>query len=210
MKLMKILDIKKMPLTSVGSFWVIVISFTGILASSILYNGSYSTFNNWISDLGNSSKNPMGHFYFNIGCILVGIALIISTLGLEKWKTTNRKQNNLIYLSQCCGLLMALALIMVGIFSEDYGSMHYFWASAYFILMLNFMIVTNFALKKHINYMKEIWYYTFISITIDLGFMFTFSIEVHLPILEWLAVFSGLIWIGLIGYNTLKLEKVTI
>lgn len=204
---MRYLNTKKMPLTSLGSFLAILIFFICIITSSTLYNGSYSPFDNWISDLGSSSKNPTGYIYFNVGCILTGISIIIYAIGLVRWKTTDHKKNKIIFLSQCCEVLMALALIMVGIFSEDYGAIHRFWATVFFILLLIFIAVTNIALKNHINYMIEIWYYTFISITIDLIFMFTFSIGVHLPILEWLAVLSGLIWLGLIGYNTLKLEK---
>lgn len=207
---MRFLNIRKIPLTSLGSFLVIVISFVSTLASSILYNGSYSILNNWISDLGSSSKNPTGHIYFDIGCILIGIAIIISTIGLVKWKTVNRKQYDLILLSRYCGFLMAFALIMVGIFSEDYGRIHYLWASSFFILMLIFMIIVNISLKNHTSYIKWIWYYTFVSILTDFIFMFAFIIGLHIPILEWLAVFSGLIWIGLIGYNTLKLEMPTI
>lgn len=204
---MRRFDTKKIPLTSLGGFLAILVFFISVTISSILYNGSYSPFNNWISDLGSSIKNPAGYIYFNIGCILTGLTIIVSAIGLVRWKTTNFKQKNFIFLSQCCGILMALALIMVGIFSEDYGVIHSFWATVFFILLLIFITITNIVLKNHINYMREIWYYTFISITIDLIFMLTFSIGIHLPILEWLAVFSGLIWIGLIGYNTLKLEK---
>jgi hypothetical protein len=40
--------------------------------------------------------------------------------------------------------------------------------------------------------------------------MFTRIIGLHVTILEGLAVFSGLIWIGLSGYNTLKLQKAMI
>ncbi|WP_080936349.1 DUF998 domain-containing protein [Methanosarcina mazei] len=204
---MRHLNTKKMPLTSLGSFLAILIFFISIITSSTLYNDSYSPFDNWISDLGSSSKNPTGYIYFNFGCILTGISIILSAIGLVRWKTTDHKKNNHIYLSQCCGVLMALALIMIGIFSEDYGVIHRFWATIFFILLLIFVTVTNIALKNHISYMRWIWYYAFISIAIDLIFMFTFSLGVRLPILEWLAVFSGLIWLGLIGYNTLKLEK---
>lgn len=207
---MRLLNMRKIPLTSLGSFLVIVISLISTLASSLSYNGSYSILNNWISDLGNSSKNPTGHIYFDIGCILIGIAITISAVGLVKWKTVNRKQYDLILLSRCCGFLMAFALIMVGIFSEDYGRIHYIWASLFFILMLIFMIIVNISLKNHTSYMKRIWYYTFVAILTDLIFMFAFIIGLRIPVLEWLAVFSGLIWIGLIGYNTLKLETLTI
>lgn len=204
---MKLFKMKKIPLTSVGSFFAVLISLVSALASSFLYNGSYSILNNWISDLGNSSRNPNGYIYFDVGCILTGIAIIISAIGLVRWKTANRKQNSLILLSQYCGLLMAFALIMVGIFSEDYGRIHYFWASVYFILMLIFLITTNIALKNHPRYINWIWYYTFVSILIIFIFIFTVIIGLRIPVLEWLAVLSGLIWIGLIGYNTLKLEK---
>jgi hypothetical membrane protein len=205
--LMRLLNTKKMPLTSMGSFIIIVISFMSAHASSMLYNGSYSIFNNWISDLGSSNKNPAGHIYFDIGCIFVGMAIIISTIGLEKWKTPSCKQNNILLFSQFCGLLMALALIMVGIFSEDYGAIHYFWASIFFILFFIFMILTNIALKTHLHYLKFVWYYALITIMINFLFILASTVGVHMPLLEWLAVLSGLIWMGLIGYNTLKLEK---
>ena len=204
---MKLLNLKKIPLTSVGSFFAIFISLVSGLASFISYNGSYSILNNWISDLGNSSKNPSGYFYFDIGCILTGIAIIMSAVGLIKWTTTNRKQENLVHLSKYCEFLMAFALIMVGIFSEDYGRIHYFWASVYFILTFIFLIIVNITLKDHPRYIIWIYYYTFVSILINFIFIFSVIIGFHIPILEWLAVLSGLLWIGLIGYNTLKLQE---
>jgi hypothetical membrane protein len=199
-----------MPLTSVGGFLVIVIFLICTLASSMLYSVSYSPLNNWLSDLGNSKYNPKGHIFFEIGCILCGIAIILAVLGLVKWKTNSLKQNKLILQSQYCGGLMATALIMVGIFSEDYGIVHYIFASVFFVSLLIFMIILNSALKNHTSYIKLIWYYSIVSILTDFVFMFTRIIGLHITILEWLAVFSGLIWIGLIGYNTLKLQKVTI
>jgi hypothetical membrane protein len=198
---------QKIPLTSIGSFLAIVVSLLSYIASSQTYIGSYSILNNFISDLGNSSKNPTGYIYFEIGCILTGIAVIISAIGLAKWETTNRKQNYLILLSRCCQFLMGFALIMVGVFSEDYDRIHYLWASIYFTLMFIFLIIVNIALKKHLTYLKWIWYYTIVSIVINFIFIFTVIIGFHIPILEWLAASSGLIWIGLIGYNTLKLEE---
>jgi hypothetical membrane protein len=202
---MDLLKLKKIPLTSIGSFFVIFISLVCGLVSSFLYNGSYSILNNWISDLGNSSKNPNGHIYFDIGCILTGIAILISIIGLIKWRNTNLKQNNLIQLSRYCGFLMAFALIMVGIFSEDYGRIHYFWASVYFIMTFIFLITANIALKNNPSYLIWIYYYTFVSILINFLFIFSVIIGFHIPLLEWLSVISGLLWILLIGYNTLKM-----
>jgi hypothetical membrane protein len=175
----------------------------------MLYSGSYSPLNNWLSDLGNSTFNPAGYFFFNIGCILTGLTMILAVLGLVKWKTSNHKQNKLILLSQYIGGLMAFALIMVGVFSENYGKIHYIWAAIFFISLFIFLIVINSALKNHANYIKWIWYYSIVSIVADFIFMFTMVIGLKITVLQWLAVFSGLIWIGLIGYNTLGLQKST-
>lgn len=203
---MELPNLNKISLTSVGSFFVLFISVVSGLVSSLLFNGSYSILNNWISDLGSSSKNPNGYIYFDIGCILTGIAILISIVGLIEWRTTNRKQNSLINLSRYCGFLMAFALIMIGIFSEDYGRIHYFWASVYFIMTFIFLIIANVALKKNPSYSVLIYYYTFVSILINFLFIFLVIIGFHIPLLEWLSVLSGLLWIGLIGLNTFKLQ----
>lgn len=207
---MRDLNTKKIPLTSVGGFLVIMIFLTCTFASSMLYSGSYSPLNNWLSDLGNSKNNPTGHIFFNLGCVFAGSSMLLAVIGLVKWKTNNYKQNKLILVSQYIGILMSFALIMVGIFSEDYGKIHYVWAAVFFITLFIFMIIINFTLKNHASYIKWIWYYSIVSIITDFVFMFTITAGLHITILQWLAVFSGLIWIGLIGYNTLKLQKPTI
>src|SRR5271169_866135 len=118
---MKLLNSMNIPLTSLGDILTLGIFYALTLVSKILYNEPYSPFNNWLSDLGNSSKNPLGHIYFDIGCFFLGFAIIIQTVGLVKWKTINHDQDYLIPISQYCGFFMAIAVIMVGIFPEDHG-----------------------------------------------------------------------------------------
>ncbi len=196
----------KITLTSYGDILALVIFYALTLASKIVYNGPYSPFNNWLSDLGNSSKNPLGHIYFDIGCLFLGFAIIIQTVDLVKWKTINRNQDNLFLILQYCGFLMAIAVIMTGIFSEDYGRIHYIVAAIFFLLLLIFMTITNIVLKAHTKYIKWIWYFAIASIFTNFVFILTFIIGLDLHILEWLTVFSGSIWIGLLSYNALKLE----
>lgn len=200
------LNLTKVPLLSIGGFLVISIFFVFTLTSLMLYRGLYSPFNNWLSDLGNPNKNPLGCIYFNYGCILTGFAIMLSVVGTSKWKTTNHKQNNLILISQYCGFLTALSLIMVGIFSENYST-HDLWAAIFFVLLLLFMIIINIALNTHIEYLKWIKHYAVVSIAVDFAFVYTNILGPDIPILEWIAVFSGLIWIALIGYNTLKFKN---
>jgi hypothetical membrane protein len=200
------LNSTKVPLLSIGGFLVIFTFSVFTLTSLTLYRGLYSPFNNWLSDLGNLDKNPVGYIYFNYGCVLTGFAIILSVIGISKWKTTDRKQNNLILLSQYCGFLAALSLIMVGIFSENYST-HDLWAVIFFVLLLLFMIIINIALNTHIKYLKWIKHYAVVSIAVNFAFAYTDIIGPDIPILEWMAVFTGLIWIALIGYNTLKLKN---
>lgn len=100
---------------------------------------------------------------------------------------------------------MAIAVIMGGIFSENYGIIHYIVAKVCLLLLLIFMTITNIVLKSHTKLMKWIWYFAIVSILTNFIFMFTFIIGLDIPILEWLAVFSGSIWMGLLAYNALKL-----
>jgi hypothetical membrane protein len=138
--------------------------------------------------------------------LFLGFAIIIQTVDLVKWKTINRNQDNLFLILQYCGFLMAIAVIMVGIFSEDYGRIHYIVAAIFFLLLLIFMTIANIVLKTHTKYIKWIWYFANASILTNLIFILTFIIGLDLHILKWLTVFSGSIWIGLLSYNALKLE----
>lgn len=90
-----------------------------------------------------------------------------------------------------------------GIFSEDYGRIHYIVAAVFFVLLLIFMTIINIVLKTHTKYIKWIRYYTILSISTNVIFILTFIIGLDIFILERLVVFSGLIWMGLFAYNAL-------
>jgi hypothetical membrane protein len=101
---------------------------------------------------------------------------------------------------------MAAAVIMVGIFSEDYGRIHYIVAAVFFVLLLIFMTIINIVLTTHTKYIKWIRYYAILSILMNVIFILTFIIGLDIYVLDWLVVFSGLIWMGLFAYNALKIE----
>lgn len=114
----------------------------------------------------------------------LGFAIIIQTIGLVKWKTINRDQVYLIPISQYCGFWMAIAVIMVGIFSEENGRIHHIIAAVFFLLLLIFMTITNIVLKAHTKYIKWIWYFAIVSILTNFIFIFTFIIGLNIHILE--------------------------
>jgi hypothetical membrane protein len=162
-----------------------------------LYPTSYNPVNNWLSDLGNSSYNPTGAIFFNAGCVLTGIMLFPFFLGLYKWYTNENWRRISLILTQTIGSLAAFSLVMIGVFSEDYGEIHGVWSVVFFLLNFIVLILANVSLFTHPKYIRHIAYYVFIVVAINLIFAFLYTI----PLLEWLTVFASLGYVGLLVYN---------
>jgi hypothetical membrane protein len=164
------------------------------------YPISYSPVTNWLSDLGNSSYNPKGAVVYNVGCILTGIALFPFFLGLYRWHTDEMWRKISLIITQTLGALAAFSLIMIGVFSEDYGEVHHTWSMIFFLLNLMVLILVDASLFTHPKYFKPIAYYGFIVVAINLLFVFVSNT----PPLEWFTVFTALGYVGLLSYNMFR------
>jgi hypothetical membrane protein len=162
---------------------------------------SYSPVENWLSDLGNSSFNPNGAIFFNVGCVLTGIALFPFFAGLYKWYTEEKWRKISLIITQTLGSLAAFSLVMIGVFSEDYEEMHHLWSAVFFVLILIVLILLGVSLFTHPNYIRRIAYYGFVVAIINLIFVFY-----NIPLLEWFTVFTALGYVGLLVYNMFKTE----
>lgn len=186
-----------------------IFTFTAVA----LFPPGYTPVNNWLSDLGNQNLNPNGFIFFNIGCILTGLILIPFFIGLYKWYTPKKWQKNLLIVAQIIGIFSAFALIMVGVFPEDTGLNHTISASSFFILLLLFLILGNISLFANERFKKWIGYYGFFAALVDLALIILIILtlsavpsNIPVPLVEWLAVFISLSWIGLLVYNMLKFK----
>jgi hypothetical membrane protein len=88
---------------------------------------------------------------------------------------------------------------MIGVFSEDSGSLHTLWSAVFFILILGVLLGVGSLLFTHPHYIRKIAYYGFIVAAIDILLIFFDA-----PWLEWFTVFSALGYVGLMAYNMLK------
>ncbi|MEM2118020.1 MAG: hypothetical protein QW386_03250 [Candidatus Bathyarchaeia archaeon] len=104
--------------------------------------------------------------------------------------------------TQIVGFLAAFSLIMIGVFSEDYGSLHSLWSSIFFFLNLIVLVLLGAALFTHPKYMKPIAFYGFTVAAINLLFVLVY----RNPIFEWFTVFTALGYVGLLVYNMFKAE----
>ena len=199
----------KWPISCITGIFVILIYCIFTLIAFILFSGPFSPLTHWLSDLGNSMSNynPFGAIYYNLGCIFTGIALFPFYIGLYKWYSEKKWSRLFLKTAQIIGFLSAFALIMIGIFSEEYIPQHQFWGFIFFISNLCVLILASISLSTHPYFPKSIIYYSFGVIAINLIFIIILLIPLYLPILEWFSVFTALGFVGIIVYNTFKLES---
>jgi hypothetical membrane protein len=189
----------KWPISPIAGIAVIALYCIFTFSSWALYPTTYNPLDNWLSDLGNSTGNPRGAILYNIGCILTGIALFPLFLGLYKWYTDERWRDISIQISQAVGCSAAFALIMIGVFSEDSGSLHTLWSDIFFLLNLIVLIVMGASLFTRPKYMI-VGLYGLAVAAINLAFV----VASNTPILEWFTVFTALGFVGLLSYSTVK------
>jgi hypothetical membrane protein len=196
------LNPSKWPISCIAGMAVIVLYCAFTFTSWALYPGPYSPFDNWLSDLGNSSYNPTVAILYNVGCILTGIALFPFFGGFYKWYTNEKWRKFSLMVTQMIGVLAAFSLIMIGVFSEDYGWLHAMWSSIFFLLNLVVLILLGASLFTHSKYIKPIAFYGFAVAAINLLFVLVYNN----PLFEWFTVFTALGYVGLLVYNMFKAE----
>ncbi|HYB68577.1 MAG TPA: DUF998 domain-containing protein [Candidatus Acidoferrales bacterium] len=190
----------KWPISSVSGVVVIILYCAFTFSSWALYPAAYNPINNWLSDLGNSTRNPNGAVLYNVGCVLTGMALFPFFFGLYKWYTGESRRRAGVVVTQITGSAAALSLIMIGVFSENYGQLHDLWSQIFFLLNLVVLIVLGITLFNHPRYIKTIAVYGFIVVAINLMFLFL----PNTPLLEWFTVFTALGYVALLSYNMAK------
>jgi hypothetical membrane protein len=190
------------PLLSVAAALVIGLYCVFTFTSISVFPKAFSPFVNYLSDLGNSSFNPEGAWLYNTGCILTGLALFPFYAGFYLWYSRAKWRRALIVLTQAMGFASAYALIMIGVYSEDYLAQHLFWSDLFFLLNLLVLILANASLMAHRDFIRPIGYCGLAVAVINVLFV----LLSNTPVLEWFTVFSALGYAGLLGYNTFKLR----
>jgi hypothetical membrane protein len=188
------------PISCIAGVAAIVLFCLFTFTSWALYPSYYSPADNWLSDLGNSTYNPSGAMAFNVGCVLTGVALFPFFIGLYKWHTDQAWKKILLIVTQLIGIIAAFSLIMIGVFSEDFGELHRLWSAVFFLLNIVVLLLLGAALSTNPRFDKRIAYYGLVVVAINLVFVLVYVV----PILEWFTVFASLGYVGLLVYNMWK------
>ena len=199
------LNIRRWPKTTIFGLVVIVFYCVFTAVSWALYPEPYGPVTHYLSRLGNFDYSPIGAYFYNIGCILTGLALIPFFLSLRCWFTHRKAPVILLISGQLIGVLSACALVMIGVFSEDQGTPHMTASSTFFLLNFIVLILINVALLWNPQFIKPIALYG-ASINI---LSLAFELSISGPIVEWFTVFGSLIFVALISMNSLRISEET-
>jgi len=183
---------RKWPISVVSGIFVITIFWSFTIISILFFPMTYNPFVNWVSDLGSHSKNPNGSVFFNIGCIISGIAMFPFFAGLYEWYIGGRRNKILTILTQIAGFYTALAMIMIGVFPDDYLEIHIFWSMSLFIISVLTFFLPSYALYKF-KFTRNIAIFGFIATIINLILWFCI-----IPLMEWITIIFSFCFIGII------------
>ncbi len=189
---------RRWPISLVFGALVISIYWIFIFISMAHFEGIYNPFINWMSDLGNSSMNPDGAIFFNLGCIIAGILLFPFFLGLYEWYIGSKRNKKLTVATQIAGFFSAFCLIMIGVFSEDTFILHIIWASTLFSVNNLTLILPAIALYQF-NFTRNIAKFAIIATIINIFYLVTVW-----PIIEWATIAFSFGFIAVLIHNMRK------
>jgi hypothetical membrane protein len=174
------------------------------LAAILQYPGSYNPLDNWISDMGSYEKNPSGAIIYNVGAGIAGLLLFPFFIGLASWYYLAKNSKYLYVGAEIFGFIAALGMIMHGVFQEG-TSLHFLWASVCFGALVVVMVLANTALLKNPKFYKPLGYYGYAAAVFGLVFFALFvGIKDTPKIMEWIAAYTGFLWVWLFSLNALR------
>jgi hypothetical membrane protein len=186
-------------MSCVAGLVVVVLYCFFTFTSAALYPPPFGPVTNWLSDLGSWSGNPSGAIFYNVGCVVTGLALFPFYIGLYKWYDARIWRRIMLTAGQVLGLCSAFSLMMIGVFSADSGNPHLFWSAAFFTLNFIVILVVITSLMTHPRFMKLIGVYGYLVTIASL----IFDSTVGGPLVEWFTVFTALGFAGLLVINML-------
>ncbi|MFX0037340.1 MAG: DUF998 domain-containing protein [Candidatus Hermodarchaeota archaeon] len=193
------LNFSNWPISCKIGILIIIISWGSMIISIILAPTSFSPLTNYMSSLGNSTYNPNGAFIYNSSVTITGVLFFIFFIGLYQWYSDILLDKIILLTTQVFGFLLAITIMLTGIFSEDFKPQHVFWSIIAGIL--GFLVNVSIALYlfKQKESIKKISYLIFGLIIFYVIFLFILSPENVLT--EWIVRTLGDINLVLMLYN---------
>jgi hypothetical membrane protein len=168
-------------------------------AAWLLYPGSFSPLKNWLSDLGNPIRNPAGAVWYNVGCVLTALALLLFIRSLSWWRSAGSIGSTLIGTSQVTGLASVISLAMIGVYSENDLRRHMIYSNWFFACFPLFILLFSTGVITQRNRSNAIGLIGLGVVVIGLWFSLVFPGSRPL---EWGSELAFLVYVGIVAWNT--------
>lgn len=166
--------------------------------SSILIAVSYSPWFSWtenaLSDLG---VDGFSAFVFNSGLIFSGFLLIVFSVGL----THLLNEGLLSRIGHGLFSLAAVDLCLIGIFSENFGVIHFYVSILFFTLLPLSLILMGVELVKASSY-KKLGFIALLSSALAIGIWLPTWSGVAVP--EFVSALVGSAWCSAVGLHLIN------
>jgi hypothetical membrane protein len=193
-------------LSFVTAMFAVVCYLAFALLAFSRYPLPYSPLSNWLSDLGNANLNPSGAFFYNIGIVATGGAVLLFFLGLSEWKIgKNRRQNLMLFVTQGLGILGALAMVMSGFYPMNFLALHSFFSTCLYILLGTAFAFSVAALRYYPTCPR--WLLIMGALTALVALLY--GIFHTATVLEWVTTALFLCYLGLLGAETHRFASET-
>ncbi len=196
---------RPLPLGATAGALTVLLYATFTAASFALYPLHFRITENYLSDLGSSAVNPHGACVYNVGIALAGVSLLPFFAGFAAWRPSARWRTRLLVVTQLLGFVEAFALVMIGVYPENTGAPHVLWSNIQFFVNLLVLSLGTAALVPHPRFLKPIGVYSIVAIATQLAALVLIFLGSSSPLVEWLAVSTTLVFVGLVSFNMSKL-----
>jgi hypothetical membrane protein len=144
--------------------------------------------------------SPLGALFYNAGCIMTGATIVAFYLGMRDWETDDRRML-LLGFARVLGIASGIALALIGLYSEDYPSLHRFWSYTFFALNFFTIILINASLFSRRYYGRPTM---IVGFGLSLTTIMSFLAWGGTPSVEWFTVFASMTFALLLGYDTYR------
>ena len=190
----------KLPLSTTSAFCIAVVFCSFLIVSTFNYPRPWSPITTFLSDFGNMKVSPLGALFYNAGCIMTGATIVAFYLGMRDWETDDRRML-LLGFARVLGIASGIALALIGLYSEDYPSLHRFWSYTFFALNFFTIILINASLFSRRYYGRPTM---IVGFGLSLTTIMSFLAWGGTPSVEWFTVFASMTFALLLGYDTYR------
>jgi hypothetical membrane protein len=197
-------DLRKLPVSGIVALAAIIFFCVCLALAIASYPPPFSPLENWMSDLGNPRLNPSGAAYFNGACMITGLFLVVFYLGLGRWRGTGHVKAGTLAMAQAAGIFSGVALAGVGLFPETFEPHHFIVSILFFLSSTVAILLTTIALRGHPGFGRASAPAGYLTVVIGVVFAVQMALLESVTIVEWVSVFSMLLWAALISLEMLR------